>query len=218
MVRATTRSEAVAMAKAFSIPRADSRIGISQIGRVTFAALLRSTRCASTTSDTCWGVSTLGMRIRSGDCGIDLFKIGKAERQLVDAYHALGRTEIDRAKSVAHQQSRSIFLGRVNGILQIEDDRVGRVQSGIDEVFGLVSGKVQTRASQAVARRRSGQRDLFRQCDCLLSKAGPADWLLLPARQSRRAARLHQTMVRLARARCQECAEHQRPANGYCSP
>ena len=38
MVRATTRSEAVAIANAFSIPSADSRIGISQIGRGDVAA------------------------------------------------------------------------------------------------------------------------------------------------------------------------------------
>ncbi len=62
------RSDAVAMAKAFSMPSADSRIGMSQMGRVM------PVRCAiesiaPTTSDTCLAVSTFGMRMRSGACG-----------------------------------------------------------------------------------------------------------------------------------------------------
>ena len=66
----------------------------------------------------------LGNENEVGRLRHNLFQIGKAQGQLIDAHHALGRAEVNRTKSVAHQQTGSILLGVVNGILEIEDDRV----------------------------------------------------------------------------------------------
>ena len=66
------------MAKAFSMPSADSRIGISQIGRVM------PVRCAiesiaPTTSDTCSGGLDLRNEDEVGRLRNDLFQVGQAQ-------------------------------------------------------------------------------------------------------------------------------------------
>ena len=70
--------------------------------------------------------------------------------------------EIDGAKSIADENAGGIFLGGVNRIFQIENDRVGRMQTGVDEVLRLVSRQVEAGASQPVARRRRWKCRLFR--------------------------------------------------------
>ena len=60
--------------------------------------------------DLCCGFD-LGNQDEVGRLRHDLFQIGEAERQLVDAHHALGGTEVHGAKRVADQQAGGVFLG-----------------------------------------------------------------------------------------------------------
>jgi hypothetical protein len=62
---------------------------------------------------------------------------------LVDAYHAFGGTEIDGAQCIADEQAGGVFLGVVNGVFEVEDDGVGAVQPGVDEILRLVAGQVE---------------------------------------------------------------------------
>ena len=175
------RSEAVAMANAFSMPSADSRIGISQIGRVTpdcFAIRVIASL------DFAHLRRRLDLRNQDevGRLGNDFFQIGQSQRQLIDAHHALGRAEIHRAQRIAHQQARRIFLGVVDRVFEIEDDRVGPVQSRVDEVLGLVARQIKPRAAQAVARRSRGQRKRVGQRRFLLAQSGATHRRLHPRR------------------------------------
>ena len=167
------RSDAVAMAKAFSMPSADSRIGISQIGRV-MPARFAIELMAPTTSDTCCRSLDLGNEDQVGRLRNDLLQVCQAQRQLIDADHALGCAEIHRPQRIAHQQPRHIFLGVVHRIFEVENDCVRRVQSGVDEVLGLVARQVEPRAAQAITGRRRRQRHGFRQRGLALAKSGTA--------------------------------------------
>ena len=86
--------------------------------------------------------------------GNDLVEIFQTERQLVDAHHAFALQKVDRAQRIAHQEAGSVFLAGMHRIFQVEDDRVGTVQRGVDEVLGLAARKVEPRAPQAITRRR----------------------------------------------------------------
>ena len=155
---ATMRSLALAMANAFSIPSADSRIGISQIGR-------SSLQRARDLGDSLFHrqhllrVLDLGDEHQVGRFRDDLFQILVAERELVDAHHALGGAEIHRAQGVADQNAGRVLLRGMDRVFEVEDDGVGRVQSGVDEILGFAAGKVEPRAAQSVASRRRRQRD-----------------------------------------------------------
>ena len=157
MVMAAMRSDAVAMANAFSMPSADSRIGISQMGRVT----RRSLRDRINSSHNVRHLRS-GFDFRNqneiGRLRNNLFQVGQSERKLIDSHHALGRAEIHGPQRIANQQPRRIFLGIVHRIFQVENDRVRPMQSGVDEVLGLVAGKIEPRAPQTIARRRRRQR------------------------------------------------------------
>ncbi len=113
--------------------------------------------------------------MRSGPCRNYFLQVVKPERQLVDADHALGGVEVDGTERVAHHDSSGIFLGEVNGVFQVQDDRIRRVQAGVDEVLRLVARQVKPRTAQAIARRRLRQRHGFRQSLLVGCKAGAAD-------------------------------------------
>ncbi len=110
-----------------------------------------------------FGKLGLGKQHQVRRFGNNLRQIFKAHGQLVDAHHALALAEIHRAQRVADQNARGIFFRVMHGILEIENDGVGPVQRGVDEVLGLGAGKVQTRAAQTISRRWFRQRDLFRR-------------------------------------------------------
>ena len=138
MVSAATRGVDDAIWKAFSIPRADSRIGINQMGRSMPCRVLSSPIMRST-SDTCPASSTLGMRIRSGASGMIWPGALQPHWQLIDAYHALARAEMDGAQRVAHQNPGRIFFSAMDGIFQIKNDCIGAMERGVDEILGLAS-------------------------------------------------------------------------------
>ena len=77
----------------------------------------------------------------------NLFEVLKPERQLIDANHALGCAKIHRSQCIANQQPGRVLFRVVDGIFQIENDCVRRVQSGVDEVLGLVAGKIKARTA-----------------------------------------------------------------------
>ena len=108
---------------------------------------------AASTSATLCGGFDLRDENEVGRLRNDLFEVGQSQRQLVDAHHALSGAEIHGAKSVANEQAGGIFLGMVDRILEVEDDRVGPVQSRVDEVLRLVAGKVEARAAETIFRR-----------------------------------------------------------------
>ncbi len=97
-------------------------------------------------------VGPLGLRQEDevGSLGHHRLQILQAQRKLVDPHHALGADEVDAAQSVPHQQAGRVLLGRVDGVLQIEDHAVRPVNAGVDHELGLATGQVETRAPQPV--------------------------------------------------------------------
>src|SRR4029077_2504365 len=51
----------------------------------------------------------------------------------------------------------------MDGIFEIENDRVRTMQRCVDEIFWLRAGKIEARAAQPIFRRRFGQGNLFRR-------------------------------------------------------
>ena len=73
----------------------------------------------------------------------NFLEVFDSERELVDTQHALARAKVNMSQAIANKQPSSIFLRWVNGVFEVEDDCIGPVQRRIDEVLGLVSGKIQ---------------------------------------------------------------------------
>ncbi len=94
----------------------------------------------------------------------DLFQIAAPKRKRIDSHHAFAMAEINRPQRVANQQARRIFLCVVHRVFEIENDAVGLMQAGIDEVLRLVAGQVKTRAPQAIASGWQRQRNRVGQC------------------------------------------------------
>ena len=106
MVSATIAHWRSAIANAFSIPIADSRIGISQIGRVMpYSALISAMLPAD--FDDLLRIFGLGKQNQVRSFGNDLFQILEAERKLVDAHHALAAPKIDGAQAHCAPESRA---------------------------------------------------------------------------------------------------------------
>ena len=107
--------------------------------------------------DTWSGISTLGIRMRSGRFGDDFIEIFESERQLVDAHHALARNE-NRRRGVhcAPAGARHLFHG-MDRVFEVQDDGVRSVQRSVDEVLGFAAGYIETRAAQAVRAEASGR-------------------------------------------------------------
>jgi len=102
------------------------------------------------------GLFDLGDQDQLGFLGRDRLEVRQPHRQLVDSHHPLDAAEVHRAQGVADEQARGLFLVGVNRVFEVEDHRVGPVESGVDEVLGLVSGQVEPRATHPVPRRRIG--------------------------------------------------------------
>ena len=115
-------------------------------------------------------VLDLGDEHQVGRFRDDLFQILVAERELVDAHHALSGAEIHRAQGIAHQDAGRVLFRGMDRVFEVEDDGVGCVQSGVDEIFWLAAGKVEPRAAQAVASRRRRQRNGLRKRAAALSQ------------------------------------------------
>src|SRR6266576_1013507 len=105
------------------------------------------------------GVLDLGNQDQVGGLRNNLGQVFEAKRKLVNAHHALAGAEIDGAQRIANEDASGIFFGVVHRIFQVEDDRVGTVQRGVDRVLGFGAREIQTRAAQTVFGRRIGQCD-----------------------------------------------------------
>ena len=74
--------------------------------------------------------------------GNDIFQVFNSPFTLVDSHHAFGSIEIDGAEGIAHEEAGFEFLFRRYRILQVEDDPVGVVDTGIDHECRAVAREV----------------------------------------------------------------------------
>jgi hypothetical protein len=70
---------------------------------------------------------------------------------LIDANHPLACAEPDGAKGVADKNAGSVFLGGVHGVLEVEDDGVRLVQTGIDKVFRFCARQIEAGTTETIA-------------------------------------------------------------------
>ena len=105
----------------------------------------------------------------------DFGEVFEAERQLVDAHHALAGAKAHSTQSIANESAGRIFLRRMDRILKVENDGVGPMEASVDCVLGLGAGKIEARAAQAIFGRRCGRRDFLRQSFVAVGEPGPAD-------------------------------------------
>ena len=156
MVSATTFALADAMASAFSIPSADSRIGMIQVGRAMPSRVLISHDRAIHFRHLLGALNFRNQnQIRA--FANHFRQIFEAERQLVDAHHALAFAEIHRPQRVSHQNAGRVFLVAMHRIFEVENYRIRLMERGVDEVFRLRTGQIKTRTTQATLRGRGGQ-------------------------------------------------------------
>ena len=87
-----------------------------------------------------------------GSLRYDRRQVGEAERQLVDAHHALRGAEVEHAQRVSDDEARGILLRVLHRVLEVEDDGVGPVQSCVQHELRLAAGQIQTGAAQALTR------------------------------------------------------------------
>ena len=79
-------------------------------------------------------------------------QILQPQGELIDPHHPLGPAEIDHGQGVAYEDARGILVVRVDRVLQVEDDAVGFVQPGVDEILRFVPRNVEPGAAHTVAR------------------------------------------------------------------
>ena len=106
----------------------------------------------------------LGNQDQVGRLRHNLLKIGEPSGNWLMRTMRSAAAEVHRAQSVAHQQPSGVFLGMMHRVFQIENDGIRPMQPGVDEVFRLVAGQVESRAPQPVASGRRGQRKRVGQC------------------------------------------------------
>ena len=78
--------------------------------------------------------------------------------------------KVDGAQGVARQQSRRILLVGVDGVFEIENDAVGSMQRGVNEIFRLAARNVEPRPPHAITGRRLRKRNPLWQHACVVAQ------------------------------------------------
>jgi len=126
------------------------QIGRSIPLRCLISAIMRST------SRTCSGSSTFGIKIRSGLSPTIQPNPRAQGNWLMRTMRSHDPNR--RPQGISHQNAGGIFFAAMHGIFQVENDGVGRMQGGVDVVLRLRAGQIEARAPQPVFGRGRRQR------------------------------------------------------------